>query len=256
MVPDEFDLSDNLDTILAVVLDQELQRYNELLEVMKDTLKNALNGLAGKCLLSEEMEEFIEQIRDDEIPKAWEGVAYPTMDDLNGYLSDLLERVDFLRKWLTEGPPKEYWVTALFEPGDFFIALLYIHAMEANLTFHELSLEVRFDSEEEGPGILVRGLYLVGAEWDEDKHVLKDASRESIYQKMPVIRLVPVHNGDDGDGDDEEEDDGTYTCPLFQNSDREGDENFIIDFDLPTDKPSSYWVLTGTAMLCQRPLET
>ena len=39
MVPDEFDLSDNLDTILAVVLDQELQRYNELLEVMKDTLK-------------------------------------------------------------------------------------------------------------------------------------------------------------------------------------------------------------------------
>ena len=32
-------------------------------------LKNALNGLAGKCLLSEEMEEFIEQIRDDEIPK-------------------------------------------------------------------------------------------------------------------------------------------------------------------------------------------
>ena len=77
--------------------------------------------------------------------KAWEGVAYPTMDDLPGYLADLLERVDFLRKWLVEGPPKEYWVTALFEPGDFFIALLYMHAMEFNLTFHELSLEVRFD---------------------------------------------------------------------------------------------------------------
>ena len=59
-----------------------------------------------------------------------------------------------------------------------------------------------------------------------------------------------------GDDDDDEEDEGTYTCPLFQNSDREGDENFIIDFDLPTDRPPSYWVLTGTAMLCQRPLET
>ena len=77
--------------------------------------------------------------------KAWEGVAYPTMDDLNGYLNDLLERVDFLGKWLNDGPPKEFWVTALFEPGDFFIALMYIHAMEYNLTFHELSLEVRFD---------------------------------------------------------------------------------------------------------------
>ena len=50
-------------------------------------------------------------------------------------------------------------------------------------------------SAEEGPGILVRGLYLVGAEWDAEKLVLKDASRESIFQQMPVIRLVPVHNG-------------------------------------------------------------
>ena len=69
MVPEEFDLSADLDDILAVVLSQELERYNELLETMKDSLKNALNGLAGACLLSEEMEEFIEQIKEDEIPK-------------------------------------------------------------------------------------------------------------------------------------------------------------------------------------------
>jgi len=96
----------------------------------------------------------------------------------------------------------------------------------------------------------------VGAEWDHDKNVLKDASRESIFCSMPVIRLVPVHSGDDDDEEEEEEDDKTYTCPLFQNSDREGDENFIIEFDLPSEKPADYWVLTGTAMLCQRPLET
>ena len=72
MVPEEFDLSDNADDILAVVLSQELERYNELLETMKDSLQNALNGLAGACLLSEEMEEFIEQIKEDEIPKVWQ----------------------------------------------------------------------------------------------------------------------------------------------------------------------------------------
>ena len=69
MTPDEFCLSDNLENILAIVLDQELQRYNELLSVMKETLESALNGLDGKCLVSEEMEEFIESIKDDEIPK-------------------------------------------------------------------------------------------------------------------------------------------------------------------------------------------
>ena len=43
----------------------------------------------------------------------------------------------------------------------------------------------------------MRGLFLVGAEWDKEKKVLKDASRESIFYEMPVIRLVPIHNEDD-----------------------------------------------------------
>lgn len=73
---------------------------------------------------------------------------------------------------------------------------------------------------------------------------------------MPVMRIIPVHNPDDEDDEDEDDDNGTYTCPLFQNSDREGDENFIIEFDLPTTLPSDHWILTGTAMLCQKPIET
>ena len=73
---------------------------------------------------------------------------------------------------------------------------------------------------------------------------------------MPVIRIIPVHNQDDEDEEDEDDDSGTYTCPLFQNSDREGDENFIIEFDLPTALPADHWILTGTAMLCQKPIET
>ena len=111
-------------------------------------------------------------------------------------------------------------------------------------------------SDQEGDGILVRGLYLVGAEWDEENCRLKDASRESIYCCMPVIRIIPVHNPDDEDEEDDDDDNGTYTCPLFQNSDREGDENFIIEFDLPTALPADHWILTGTAMLCQKPIET
>jgi dynein heavy chain len=27
--------------------------------------------------------------------------------------------------------------------------------------------------------------------------------------------------------------------------------NFVIAVDLPTDRPSDYWVLKGTALLCQ-----
>jgi dynein heavy chain len=112
---------------------------------MKETLENALNGIDGKSLVTEEIEDFIDSVKKDNIPSVWLDNAYPTMEDLPGYLDDLLERVDFLQKWHKEGPPTSFWVTALFEPGDFLIAIMYIHAMETGLAFHELTMECRFD---------------------------------------------------------------------------------------------------------------
>ena len=51
-----------------------------------------------------------------------------------------IERVAFLRTWQEKGPPAEYWLTALFEPGDFLIAILYIASMDCGEPFHQLKL--------------------------------------------------------------------------------------------------------------------
>ena len=48
--------------------------------------------------------------------------------------------MEFLRTWQEEGPPAEYWLTALFEPGDFLIAILYIASMDCGVPFHQLKL--------------------------------------------------------------------------------------------------------------------
>ena len=61
-----------------------------------------------------------------EIPEVWMDVAYPTMEDLPGFIEDLRERTVFLRAWQKDGPPEQYWVTAFFEPGDFLISVRYI----------------------------------------------------------------------------------------------------------------------------------
>ena len=51
-----------------------------------------------------------------------------------------IKRVEFLRTWQEKGPPTEYWLTALFEPGDFLIAILYIASMDCGEPFHQLKL--------------------------------------------------------------------------------------------------------------------
>jgi dynein heavy chain len=73
-----------------------------------------------------------------------------------------------------------------------------------------------------------------------------ESRREEIFCEMPIVRLVPVP---------EEEMEGreTYSCPMFQNSERSGDDNYVINLELPTEEDPDTWVLRGVALLNQQP---
>jgi len=45
---------------------------------------------------------------------------------------------------------------------------------------------------------------------------------------MPVVRLVPVRDLEEEEEEEEEEETHVYSCPLFQNSERSGEDNFIM----------------------------
>ena len=91
-IPDSFELAEQETEILKLVLDQELQKYNLLLETMRDTLADALRALDGQCLVTEAISELLDSVQEDDIPEVWMDVAYPTMEDLPGFMADLRER--------------------------------------------------------------------------------------------------------------------------------------------------------------------
>ena len=251
-VPQEFELEEDLEEILQLVLDQELQKYNNLISTMNDTLQAALNAIDGKSLINDDIEDFLEALESGEIPDPWQEAAYPTTEDLDGFLDDLLKRTEFLRDWKMTGPPDSYWLTALFEPGDFLIAIMYLAALKQGKSFHELSLECRFGQEHiddpQSPGILARGLFVVGSAFDLENNLLVEGDRQHISQPMPIFRLVPV-------SEDEVNERESYSCPLFQNSERSGDDNYVLNLNLPTNVDPATWILRGVALLCQEPKE-
>ena len=71
-------------------LKQELQKYNLLLDTMRESLESALCGLDGKNLVTEEIADLLSSIKENDIPDCWEGVAYPTLDDLDDFVIDLV----------------------------------------------------------------------------------------------------------------------------------------------------------------------
>lgn len=107
---------------------------------MGESLESALRGIDGKNLVTEDINNVLESMKEDSIPDCWMEAAYPTLDNLPDFVDDLVSRTEFLRSWQTEGRPRQYWLAALFEPGDFLIAILYIASLDGGKPFHELTL--------------------------------------------------------------------------------------------------------------------
>lgn len=55
-------------------------------------------------------------LRNAQVPKAWTDRGFVSMKPLGSWLRDLTERLSFLQSWITNGPPKCYWMSGFFFP--------------------------------------------------------------------------------------------------------------------------------------------
>lgn len=101
---------------MNTVLTQECIRYSALLEVILDTLKEALKALKGLVVMSPELEQVTDAIFDNRVPEMWTSKAYPSLKPLSSWVIDLLERLTFIDQWIENGPPAVYWISGLFFP--------------------------------------------------------------------------------------------------------------------------------------------
>jgi len=77
------------------VLTQELTRFNNLIRVIRSSLKNLKLAIKGEVLLSSQLEEALNTLISAKVPKMWLKKSYPSLKPLAGYIKDLKERLNF-----------------------------------------------------------------------------------------------------------------------------------------------------------------
>eukprot|EP00767_Chilomastix_cuspidata_P003405 gnl/Chilomastix_cuspidata/3528.p1 GENE.gnl/Chilomastix_cuspidata/3528~~gnl/Chilomastix_cuspidata/3528.p1 ORF type:complete len:4397 (+),score=382.77 gnl/Chilomastix_cuspidata/3528:1904-13192(+) len=243
---------------LSVVLRQEIARFNNLLATIERTLKNLRLAIKGFVIMSADLESVFTALYVGKVPKMWEDAAYPSLKPLGSWFTDLQQRVSFLRKWLTEGLPKSFWISGFFFPQGFITGVLQTYSRRHRVPIDTLSFKFRItkvfepeDLTEDSPddGVFVHGIFIDAGCWDLKEDKLVRAGTQ-LTDRLPLLHFIPVPDFVRSEAD--------YAAPLYKTGARAGtlsttghSTNHIMPIDLPTDMPVDFFIRQGTALLCQ-----
>ena len=268
-LPESFDLPSveaaypiQYDDSMNTVLQQELLRYNELLSVVTESLKQLIKGVRGLIVMSESLESIYHKILDNVVPQIWLSAAYPSLKPLNSWIADLLNRLNFMRDWVELGHPSSYWLSGFFFTQSFLTGTKQDYSRKHKIPIDKIKFDFKIlDTTAENRGELSRpergnyiyGLYMQGARWDSEERRISDSKPRVLFTEMPVIWVCPVVVG-------EETSNSVYNCPVYQTSARAGEltttghsSNFVMSMNIPMSKSDTedLWIKRGVACLCQ-----
>nr|XP_024218054.1 dynein heavy chain 7, axonemal isoform X1 [Halyomorpha halys] len=244
--------SESMNTVLV----QEMDKFNRLLDCIKRTLYSLLKALKGEIVMTAELESVAGSLLTSKIPAQWAKVSYPSLKPLGSYVTDFIRRLDFLEKWYQEGKPESFWL-----PGFFFTQAFLTGAMQNFARKYKIPIDlitfdfsVLKDDEQQGPpddGVIVYGIYVVGARWNKEDHCLSEPYFKVLSDELPRIWIKPIKRTKLAEAN-------RYLCPLYKTSERKGtlsttghSTNYVLPILLETQEEPQHWIKRGVAALCQ-----
>jgi dynein heavy chain, axonemal len=240
---------------LAIVLKQEMVKFNTLLSTIVNTISELKKAVRGLVVMSSDLDKMYTSFLINRVPGNWSRVSFASMKSLSSWVKDLVFRVSFMRQWLQCGQPATFPLPVFFFPQGFMTGTLQTYARKYQVAIDTLSFKydvMKTQPEDvlEGPvdGIYCYGLWLEGARWCYDDWMLKVSRQGEMCTQLPLIHFIPATGHKSSDKD--------YACPVYKTAERKGvlsttgmSTNFVVAVELPTDVTPSTWVLYGVAAL-------
>jgi len=244
---------------LGIFLTHEMGKFNKMLKMMGSMLKEMARALKGLVVMSAQLDAAYANFIFQQVPAPWgeSGKGYPSLKPLASWFKDLVLRVDFMRQWLSTGPPNSFWVSAFFFPQGFMTSALQAHARRYKLPIDLLrfSTDVMpyagIDDTPAPPetGTYIHGVVMEGARFDAAEDRMAESRPGELFAPVNVVWLKPEDLATPVPP-------GRYSCPFYKTNVRAGtlsttghSTNHVTNFTLPTAEDPSHWIRRGAALI-------
>ena len=237
---------------LNICLQQEVDRLQIVLSVVRTSLANLALAIAGTIVMSPDLTNTLDALYMARVPAAWTKASQLDAPNLGVWFSNIVLRAEQLTGWLQGGRPSCFWLTGFFNPQGFLTAnrqeVCRRHAKDnwalddvvnATEVLRAEREEVRKQPEE---GVHIYGLYMEGARWDKHGNKLAESEPKVLFAPVPVILVSGQLASEKQAGGH------VYSAPCYKNPSRT-DRNFIFVVDLRTEETPSKWTLRGVCLL-------
>lgn len=102
---------------------------------------------AGQVLMSDELERVGAAMYDGKVPPLWAAASYPSEKPLGSYVSDLVQRVEMLTKWIAGGPPHVFWLGGFYFTHAFLTGVKQNYARRHKVPIDAVVFEFRCGEE-------------------------------------------------------------------------------------------------------------
>jgi dynein heavy chain len=257
-MPANFDKEDVKDKIkskmggftpLNIFLRQEVDRLQNVISLVRTTLRDIQLAIAGTIALNDLLIASINSLYDALVPANWLKVSWqaPT---LGLWFNGLIHRTQELNAWVQHGRPKAFWLTGFFNPQGFLTSMQQEVARKHqgwaldDVTIYTEVQKMEKDECKDAPpdGVYIWGLFLEGCAWSKKENKLVDAAPKQLFHPLPILWVTAVLNKSSPDA---------YECPCYRNKKRT-DLNYIFTVKIRTEHSPSYWTLRGVALLCSK----
>jgi dynein heavy chain len=246
---------------MGTFLSIEMGKFNKMLKKIKVTLAELQRAIKGLVVMSSDLDEMFTALQFQKVPSLWAKVSYLSLQPLGSWYKDLIARIEFMDKWIKEGPPNAFWMSAFFFPQGYMTAALQTYARDMTIAIDTLDFrtEVTKMSPDEvsmspPQGVYIYGAYMEGARFDVNMGHIVESKFGETHMYMPVLWLDPIIK-DANYGKTP----GMYNIPFYKVSSRAGtlsttghSTNFIRILEVPTgDRPPAHWIRRSVALLTQ-----